>query len=813
MANTKAILFLLCLLPVPVIAQQLNKALLFPPYLIPAGYNTNSDRSIFPCKAYCYTGDSTVYYFLFVTGVCKGSYYAKHIVKSQPFAANSDRGISLEIVWPRSVPELHGNVSYDFFYQSAINTPYARNRIMQHSARAAIYTTIGKTLPVTVHINTRQTNSPLFKNHTDAGIEFDRQAWRSGLKEKLKIKMMEPILQDNPDHLLHAGLQKKYALQQQLGQWLQDSRQVQQLMDSRQSVAAIAGYTDIPGYSSETLEKSVKKYLQDTVSRVSEGTDHTQWMRKGAALSDRIKNIVTLKEQRTSSGTATLNNNQQEAIAYLKKYMKKKEEHQQLSAEVRQLEEKYRKTKAAIRQAMDSVHQLVDAANGPDTLQKLVKKYGLDSSKTYRRVKRLMAIEKFFIGRSAVDHSELSAKHISITGVNAEYSGRFYCAVAAGTVDYAYRDLMVNGSRIPGQWLTLVRAGIGKKKGNSLIFTAYRGGRKALGLVNNNSSPVNPVLGITIEGRYYLNKHNYIIAEVAKSSYPQYVLLQNGNDGPAKSSALSDRSNEAYSIQLFAAIPSTGTRVYGQYKYMGPNFQSFTIFNYNAQHSSWQLSADQYFFKSTLFVAASVKNNEYNSPYTIYNYKSNAVLKSIRATLRMKRWPVISAGFMPASQLTKAGNEIMETRFNMIMVTAGYMYRVKQYYMHVSVIYNKFFNNAVQQQFLYHKASTWMLNHSITGQRFTLNTMLALNHDPDYTLLTAEEGIQYSIGKRIAAGGGLKLNRMNRQPAKSGYYGNAQLQFDELGKLSISFDHGFLPGMSQTLLPNDLFRIIYSKTF
>ena len=58
-----------------------------------------------------------------------------------------------------------------------------------------------------------------------------------------------------------------------------------------------------------------------------------------------------------------------------------------------------------------------------------------------------------------------------------------------------------------------------------------------------------------------------------------------------------------------------------------------------------------------------------------------------------------------------------------------------------------------------------------------------------------------------------ELNRMNRQPAKLGYYANAQLQLNELGKVSISFDRGFLPGMSQTLLLNDMFRVIYLKTF
>jgi hypothetical protein len=168
---------------------------------------------------------------------------------------------------------------------------------------------------------------------------------------------------------------------------------------------------------------------------------------------------------------------------------------------------------------------------------------------------------------------------------------------------------------------------------------------------------------------------------------------------------------------------------------------------------------------------------------------------------------------MPSSQLNIVGSEVMETRFNMIMATASYMYRVKQYNMHVSAMYSKFFNDAGQQNFVYYNASTWMFNHSIAGRGYTFNSMLSLSYSQDYKLVTADEGIQYTISKWLTAGGGLKLNGMNGQPAKLGYYGNAQVQLNKLGQVSISFDRGFLPAVSQTLLPNDMFRIIYFKTF
>lgn len=818
MANTKAILLLLGLLPILVIARQLNRALYSSPHLFPAGYNTKDDSLILPFKARYSPGDSIAYYFIFITGICKGNYYTKHVYRLQALPVQVNPGTRQDTVLPRALPDIHGDVSYDFFYRSAPDTAYAGSDITQHSTRANIYATIGKTLPVVIHIATRHGNSGLLKNYTDVGIEFNGQTWQSELKENLKAKITEQIRQKSLERCLYTGLQKKYALQQQLGQWLQSSRQIQQLMDIRQLVATMTGSATGAVYNGEALEAGLKRALQDSFQNVvtytAEKTNYTQWMHKGAALTGHLKNFSFVKKRRTSPvGIALLNDRQEKAIAYLKEYIATKEKYKEISEEVQHWEEQYNKAKSAVRQAIDSARQRIDATNDPDLLQSQVKKYGLDSNRTYRRIKQLMAIKRFSIGRSMVDGSELSAKHISVTGINAVYNTRFYYAVTAGTVDYRYRNFIMNRNRGTRQWLALASVGIGKKEGNSLVLTAYRGSEETAGFANNNVPLVSPVQGITLEGKYYINRQNYIVAEIAKSSYPKNGLLRGGTGRSAKLSSFSDRSNEAYSVQLFFAIPSAGTRIFGQYKYMGSNFQSFTVFNGGTQYSLWQLSADQYFFKRILFLTASVKNNEYNSPYAIYNYKSNTVFKSIRATLRMKNWPVIAAGYMPASQLSKTDSGIMETRFNMIMATVGYAYRVNQYHVHVSAIYNKFFNDAAQQKFVYYNATTWILNHSITRQQLTLNTIISVARGTDYSMISADKGIQCVVNKWMVAGGGLKLSRMNTQPVRWGYYGNAQLQLNKHGKLGISFDRSFLPGMSQTLLVSDMFRIIYFKTF
>ncbi|HRO46814.1 hypothetical protein [Agriterribacter sp.] len=815
MANTKVILFLLCLLPMSAIAQQLNHRLKSSVSLFPVIYNTQRDSLALPVKAFYNAGDSIWYYFLFIAGVCKGNYFAKRVSRVSSLPVQAQPVVSKEpAVLPAGLT-LHGNMNYDFFYRSAADTPYLGTNIMQHSVRVNMYATLKKVLPVAVHIQMRYSNSPLFKNYTDATVAFNGEAFQSALKEKLKAKITERIGRNAPDRLLYDELQKKYALQQQLAQWLQHGRQVQQLADNRQAIAAITGNTDISEYNKAMLEEKINDYLQNTPVYKEEYAGNTQWMHKGAALAGKTKQIAAFKKLGISSVTRNVMSiRQQNAIDYVKAYIAKREQYKQVSEEVKQWEEKYSKAKALTRLAIDSARQLTDATNDPSVLQDQAKKYGLDSNKIYKRIKQLMAVKKFAVGRSSVDYTELTAKNISVTGINVEYSSRFYYAVAAGTVDYRYRDFIASRNGNIKQYLILIRTGIGKKEGNNLILSLYRGRKQGQGFTSTHQPLTNSILGFSVEGRYYFNKNSYVLAEIAKSSYPRYASLQNSRDGAAsKISALSDRSNEAYAVQFFSGIPATGTRIYGQYKRTGINFQSFTVFNYNAQYAAWQVRADQFLFKRKLFVTAAIKNNAYNSPYSIYNYRSNTIFKSIQATFRLKKWPVITAGYMPSSQLNIVGNEIMETRFNMAMATINYAYRLKQHYLFTTVMYTRFFNHQEQQHFLYYNAGTWLLSHSVSGNGFVFNSSVAVSYSPGYHLTTTDEGLSYRLTKWLNMGGGLKWNRMNHSSNRLGYYGNAQVELAKLGEISIALERGFLPGQSQTLLPNDMGRVIYSKTF
>ncbi len=764
-----------------------------------------------------HTPDSVYYFYYFTSGVCKLQILRGDTIQIQKISnhrTNTSVVPDLPVEAPRKHTDIHGNVSYDFFYRSAIDTPYADRNVMQHTLSTNLYTTIRNELPVVIQLNVRKSNSYLFKNYVDANIQFDGTAYRSLTKQRLKTQAISLLKQKSPEQELQNALQKLYAIRQQLESWLLDGRQLQRAIESRQ--ALLKDLTDLNSLEWAGGDNG-RQLLMDSIQRRRENLalhHYQDYLNKVRQNKGSIKSLRQSysKIQNEVSGLA-LTDKQEKAIAFLNEYADKNKRYKEYNRKIDSLQEKYQSAKQALQQRKDSVTSIIDGTANPAALKQFMKEYRLDSLKIYRRMNHLLSIKKLAVGRTNVDYSELTVKNISVTGINTEYYNRFYFAAAAGTVDYRYRDFIVAGIPKLPQYLTLVRAGLGDIAETGITVTVYRGKKQATWFNDQNRPGVSSVFGIALETRYRMDKNNFIVAEAAKSSYPGFVPLQNSNAATGKPLRLSDRSNEAYSVQLFSNFPSTQTRLYGQYKKLGINFQSFNIFNYNANYHVWHVRGDQYLLKRKLFISASVKTNEYNSPYAIYRYKSNTLFTTVQATLRLKKWPVLSTAYMPSSQLYKTGNDIIETRFSTLMASANYMFKAGRYYMYSMVMYNKFFNDRDQQQFMYYNASNWLLNLSMMHEAFSLNTTAGLSYNADYRLHTLDEGFQYRFNKWLRAGSGLKWNVLNTTTHAIGYYGNMKLLLRKLGEFDLSFDHGFLPGLNSGLLPNNMGRIIYFKTF
>ena len=208
-----------------------------------------------------------------------------------------------------------------------------------------------------------------------------------------------------------------------------------------------------------------------------------------------------------------------------------------------------------------------------------------------------------------------------------------------------------------------------------------------------------------------------------------------------------------------------------------------------------------------------MRTSDYSNPYITSTFKANTIFKTVQATLRLKKWPVLSVGYMPSSQLTSINNQVTENRFYTLMGTANYVYRIHKTFMHTGLVYTKFYNNAPDTGFIYYNAKNWFVYHNIIGNRISYHTAATFSYNTNYRLITVDQGLTAKLTEMLSAGGGVKWNRLNAEQSLIGYYGSIQLRMAKLGELDLSFDRGYIPGLTETLRKNDFGRATYIKIF
>jgi hypothetical protein len=437
--------------------------------------------------------------------------------------------------------------------------------------------------------------------------------------------------------------------------------------------------------------------------------------------------------------------------------------------------------------------------------------------------KTLMAVRSFGVGRTVVNYSELSAKNISVNGFQAEYNPDAYYALATGSVDYRFRDFIVKGPKQSGQYLTVLRYGRGLKDGNNIIFTWF-GGRRQLynaGTVDTlqNTSvqtPSSGLMGFTIEGNYRLTKNINFIAEVAKSSYPVYAKDSSGkNSLPAQMLEMSNRHNEAYSLKADGFFPRTQTTVRGTFKRLGANFQSFSTFTDGSAQTAWSANVQQLFFKRQLTLMLGANTNDFSNPFIGSQYKSTTVFKSMQATWRRNKWPVVSVGYFPSSQITKLGDGLYrENLFYTLTGNVTHSYKVNQVMMNSVLVYTQFYNRSTDSGFVYFNTKNLLLSQSAFINQLTLQTNASGAFNQDYRLYTVEGRAAYNLNKYVMIGAGVKYNYQTTFNIEQlGYSAETTFQIPKLGQIQFSAEKGFIPGMNKQLVPNNTGRATYFKTF
>ena len=669
---------------------------------------------------------------------------------------------------PPHVPflQIHGNVLYNLNYYSRIDTPYNESNIYQHTIQTWLDILVKGQYPVRIFLTNHFSNSSLFRNYSDFNFSYNNGGFNQQLKEVVRREYLQTLPSEKTLDSLQRLLNSDWKKLSGLSGWVKNPALIQKMVEAREAA----------------------------IHRNSSGGADTSKKNPGAVdskIPDAVDSIFINKQRDADS--------LRKEIAKLQQLLQTM--HQRSRTEVG-------KTTADI-QKLDN----------PAALRKELNTLGLSDSSLPRGYKTLMAIKSFDLGRTVVNYSELSAKNISVNGVQAEYNPSNYYAFAAGSVDYRFRDFIVQGPGNVHQYLNIYRIGRGLKDGNSVILTYFMGRRQLYnaGTTDTGSTqvPASALMGLTLQSNYHVTRNILLTGEIAKSSSPSYVNDSTKGSGAKGLFAFSDHSNEAWSLQGNAFFPATQTRVKGMYKHLSANYQSFSIFTDGSAQNAWSANIDQLLFKKQLELQLGANTNDFSNPFVGQEYRSTTVFKSIQATFRRRNWPTVSFGYFPSSQLTKMGNsQYVENLFYTMVGNLTHSYVYHHLLMNTTVVYTQFYNRSSDAGFTYFNTRNLMISQSLFLNKFTFQVAGTAAANQDYQLYTLEGKAQHTFSKMLTLGAGIKYNEQTvYEIGQWGYSADATLKLNRLGQIQLSADKGFVPGMNKRLVPDNTGRLTYFKTF
>ena len=737
---------------------------------------------------------------------------------------NKTESVTPEKVLPVSKPEptikVHGNVLYNFSYRSYLDTPFAQTGLIQHQILTTLNVTVKNKYPLQVQLGMRNSNSPYFKNNFDVNVTYNHRQLVDNIKDDLRKKMINTLgvgSVSEVENKYRQHIQQARLLQE----WINSPARAQEIIEEKErsisfvkpelTVPSIPGNINVNNREFAEFEKPGSNIKQAFESKNASGNLWGALQQKLIDSSKRKVNDVARKMQASDSIKKDTN-------SVAKKINAKKEELEKLESKIKTEEGKIRELKKTVQDSLNNLKRAITNLNTTASLYDFMKRNGISKDSLTQAQKVLLSLNQVGIGRIFLDYSELTVKNMSLTGVNLEANpGRFYFAAAAGKVNYHFRDFILkNNDRIPPQSLYILRAGIGSKERNNLIFSFYDGKKNELMVSSGgNARASNKVLGISAEARWAFDANNYVIAEIAKSSYGNAGTLQPNSGLLNKALDLKTHSNEAYSVKLFSQYPATNTRLTGYYRKMGENFQSFNLFPSHVNEEAWMVKVNQYFWKRKLTVEAAVRKNDFQSPIAApSSYSAKTIFKSVQATLRVRKYPFVSIGYYPTSQLSFSNNNMLvENQYNTLNTVVSHSYQVKKIPMNTTAVFTKFFNSSTDTGFIYFNAKNFSVNHSVFISAFTSQSGVSLTEQQNIHLLTIEQTIGYRLKNNVSLSGGIKWNRLNRTENLWGGTASMSVFIKTMGTFQFNYDKTFLPGYNRVLMPVDMGRMTFYKTF
>lgn len=705
--------------------------------------------------------------------------YLPSFINALPIVATAPQTIAVQ----SKFMTVHGNIEYDFFYRSKTDNPFSQNDLQQHSERVNLDIILKEKMPLKVAFSLRQSNSPFFKNFADINLHFDPYSYRKSLKQQLIDKVSKALSNTKDIKSIEAVLTDKVKQLAQLKDWAKSPATLQKIIEERefqnrlqqkvQSPSTPFEIPDIKFYSSKKLKNNFpsvpKIYPQKADSSKNSFANYFNSREK--EIDSLIKNIDVLSRCKDS-----LKNTAQKNIA--------------------------------------AVNQQIYKARDSKELMQVASKNGIDLSKEDKFSKVLGQVRSFNIGRSMVNYTELTAQDITITGVNIEYTPSYYLAFAVGKINYQFRDFYNKNVQTNGQYLLLGRIGTGNPDKRALILTVFKGQKnKTENIVNSNEKASIGIIGYSVESIFKKDENTVISFEVAKSTKP-YIGNQQSDKKIGALWTFSDQSNLGINIKAKTFIAETQTRLSGFYRKTGQNFQSFSLFSYNTDQTAWLVRADQDFFKRKLTLTAMLRQNDFTNPFTEKTYKTSTVFKSITLNLRLPKYPVLSIGYFPGTQLFLIDKEtVRENAYYLLNGSISYNYFFKKMQLNSMLVYNRYFNKATDVGFVLYKGISYYGLQSFYLKKFQLQAGFAYNSQAGLQYTTTEVSCDYSLMQSLKLGLGSKYNKVQGGEVCWGQRAQLMIEVHGIGRLQFQYEKSYLPTTGHSLFPIEIGRLSWYKYF
>jgi hypothetical protein len=651
-----------------------------------------------------------------------------------------------------------GAVDYSYYFRSQVDTPFLQKNLYQHQVNTAAAITVGNLIPLRVSTLVRRSNSLFFKDITDMQAEFDAQAFQQKIYSNA-LKNVEQAAANMRDSLSGLLAQLKTAEYLRLNEHFNHEFTIQQLAEANELL-------NVPALTWD-------KNLSDSAASIK---------------SDSIRHQAAAFIQLYNDTKVSIDNVKGLADSVTRIY------HHSLAA-VQQL-------RSISSGKISSYDQFKEYAGRPE-----IRNQGIELIPT--KYRWLLGIRKFVLGKSPMNYSDLTAKNNSINGINFEYNTWYYLAFTAGLLDFHFRDFALSGSEKYKQHLIMGRLGIGNINKSFLVFSVFNGSKQTFTQGATSNFYHYNITGISVEAKYQFSRYGYLKVEAGESLGPDFskTPLQNTKWN------LKEKEDKAFSIAAHLAIPKTQSNFDASFKHTGANYQSFNTFQTSSSLTAFNVKWDQYFFRKQLRFTAAVRRNDFSNPYIIQQYSNNTIFKSLQTVLRRRGWPVLSVAYMPVSQLTSAGGNIYENKFNSLNTTLYHSYRIEQVKMLSTVMLNRFYNQSGDTSFIYFNSKNLMLSQLFMYTQFSVGISLSQNINRNYHYSITEEHVQVPFKKRGSVMIGLKLYHLNAMESLLGSYASWKVPLNRTMSISMFYECGYIPGMKGTLVKNQTGNFQLSKIF